>query len=140
MSHIILNQQHNHGNSGIGRKRRSSISRPQNRNSLIDNDETTVEVDNQSFWTELKESANAEISDATTPDPGNALEEFVESARRAAVEEKQDDLKATVHGTIHPFNPTKLKWDVFVGLIVVYAVLVVPWKVWDSTSRLPTCG
>ena len=96
---------------------------------MIDNDETTVEVDNQSFWTELKESANAEISDATTPDPGNALEEFVESARRAAVEEKQDDLKATVHGTIHPFNPTKLKWDVFVGLIVVYAVLVVPWKV-----------
>ena len=133
MSHIITKQK---TTSNVGRGRRSSINTSSNpgRSSMVEFSESSIVIpENESFWSELKDSANSEISHAAAPDPGMALDSFVESVaeQSAAVEEikHDDDMTTIVHGIIHPFNSTKLKWDVFVGLIVVFAVLIVPWKV-----------
>ena len=133
MSHIITKQK---TTSNVGRGRRSSINTSSNpgRSSMVEFSGSSIVIpENESFWSELKDSANSEISHAAAPDPGMALDSFVESVaeQSAAVEEikHDDDMTTIVHGIIHPFNPTKLKWDVFVGLIVVFAVLIVPWKV-----------
>ena len=139
MSHIITKQK---TTSNVGRGRRSSINTSSNpgRSSIIEFSGSSIVIpENESFWSELKDSANSEISHDAAPDLGMALDSFVENIaeQSAAVDEMKhqqqhqnvDDMTTIVHWIIHPFNPTKLKWDVFVGLIVVFAVLIVPWKV-----------
>tara|TARA_B110000971_G_C19867534_1_gene434584 strand:- start:331 stop:831 length:501 start_codon:yes stop_codon:yes gene_type:complete len=39
---------------------------------------------------------------------------------------------------IHPRNPAKIKWDLFCGVLIVYSVLVVPFRIgFDSDAKGP---
>ena len=33
------------------------------------------------------------------------------------------------HKIIHPKDPRKIRWDLFCGILIVYSVMIIPWRI-----------
>ena len=123
--------------SPVSPSRRSSVAQ-------ANSEDTHISPSNKVFWAELKSSASSPDFVKEAQDKKQEKEKKKKEAKKKRLSRSISDATTgpvpppkllsqlwftTKTSVFHPSNPIKLKWDLFVGLVVIFSVVIVPWKV-----------
>jgi len=93
------------------------------------------------------EDNTTSATDAKTPSPKSdtptpsSLKSSYRITIAASASRARKTSKKKMKGVIHPRHPTKVKWDLFCGVLIIYSVLIVPFRIGEcSTSFLTVAG
>ena len=132
--------------SNMRQDRRAAVggpTSPSRRSSIAEAETKDDTIYNQTFWNELKHSASSPNFKLDQPKSKSKSKSRVD-AKAQMLEQKpsmstvgppprprrlQSYWYDTATVVSHPNSPIKLKWDLLVGIVVIFSVILVPWKV-----------